>query len=81
MPDAIGLDALGPFAAAVFGYFLGSILFLAVNPSPHFIKLQPLRLQVVKYKVLIVGTNFANLDQEPHDGFLRNARQANGRTN
>ena len=27
MPDAIGLGALGPFAAAVFGYFLGSIPF------------------------------------------------------
>jgi hypothetical protein len=58
--------------------FFGAVFFLAINPSPHFVKLKTAAGQVTKNLILVIRADFANLNQQPHNGFLRNAGHSDG---
>jgi hypothetical protein len=42
------------------GDFFRAVLFLAVNPRPHFVELQAFGFQVAKYLILIDSADLAN---------------------
>src|SRR5579884_3201649 len=63
---AIGINAHPKPHVASIGILtrnrLSAILFLAINPTPHLIELQPLAAQLAKCAVLVIGADFAHLN-------------------
>src|SRR5260370_31974001 len=60
----------------LFSNLFSAILFLAVNPRPHLIEVQPLARQVPEHFVLVLCADRSDFRQKPHDGLFSNASHA-----
>jgi|ERR1017187_3976385 hypothetical protein len=56
----------------------GNGLLFAVAKGPALINLHPFALEILENSVLVLGTERANLEDQPHDGLFRHAGYAHG---